>query len=175
MKSSNPTFRTGQQHGLAPTRTLKGVAKSLRHLAKQLTNQEKAAAKAALPTAKKQRNTIAGELLVALHPHLGLGKATGTEVPKKVARTVKQLAAQLLKQRTKLARQMAKAARKAAKKPSAAKPATTPASPRRATRPQPLTAARKPTTAKVAATARVARAAEIPQDGVHAGLVAGAL
>ncbi len=69
------------------------MAKSLRCLAKQLTNQqveqEKAAAKAALPTVKKQRNTIADELLTALHPHLGLGKTAGTEVPKKVARTVK--------------------------------------------------------------------------------------
>ena len=162
--------------GLAPTRTLKGVAKSLRHLAKQLTNQqakqEKVAAKAALPTAKKQRNTIAGELLTALHPHLGLDKAAGTKIPKKVARTVKQLAAQLLKQRTKLARQTAKAARKAVKKTPSAKPATTPASPRRAASPQPLTAARKPTTAKVTGTARVARvarvarAAEGPQNGI---------
>lgn len=73
--------------GAAPTRTLKGVAKSLRRLARQLINQqakqEKSAAKAALPTAKKQRNTLAGELLTALHPHLGLDKAAGNEVPKK--------------------------------------------------------------------------------------------
>ena len=165
--------------GSAPTRTLKGVAQSLRHLAKQLTNQqakqEKAAAKAALPTVKKQRDTMANELLTALHPHLGLGKAAGDEVPKKVARTVKKLAAQLLKQRAKLARQTAedarKAARKAAKKTAAAKPAvkpvarpaTTPASPRRAARPQPMTAARRPATAKVVSTAR---AAEAPQVGI---------
>ena len=96
--------------GPAPTRTLKGVAKSLRHLAKQLTNQqakqEKSAAKAAQPTAKKQRTTLAGQLLTALHPHLGLGQAAHEEVPNKVTRTVKQLATQLLKQRTKLARQV---------------------------------------------------------------------
>ena len=161
--------------GSAPTRTLKGVAQSLRHLAKQLTNQqakqEKAAAKAALPTVKKQRDTMANELLTALHPHLGLGKAAGDEVPKKVARTVKKLAAQLLKQRAKLARQTAEDARKAAKKTAAAKPAvkpvarpaTTPASPRRAARPQPMTAARRPATAKVVSTAR---AAEAPQVGI---------
>ena len=173
--------------GPAPTRTLKGVAQSLRHLAKQLTNQqakqEKAAAKAALPSAKKQRNTMAHELLTALHPHLGLGKAADSEVPKKVARTVKQLATQLLKQRAKLARQTAKAARKAAKKTAAAKPAAkpatkpaakpaatptakptiTPASPRRAARPQPVTATRKPATAKVAGPAR---GAEVPQNGI---------
>lgn len=156
--------------GLAPTRSLKGVAKALRHLAKQLTNQqakqESAAAKAALPTAKKQRNTLAGELLTALHPHLGLGRADGSEVSKKVARTVKQLATQLLKQRTKLARQTAKAARKAAKKHHPAKPATAPARPPRAARPQPMTAARKPATAKMVGAARVARAAAVPQDGV---------
>ena len=169
--------------GPAPTRTLKGVAQSLRHLAKQLTNQqakqEKAAAKAALPSAKKQRNTMAHELLTALHPHLGLGKAADSEVPKKVARTVKQLATQLLKQRAKLARQTAKAARKAAKKTAAAKPATkpaakpaatptakptiTPASPRRAARPQPVTATRKPATAKVVGPAR---GTEVPQNGI---------
>ena len=158
--------------GPAPTRTLKGVAKSLRHLAEQLTNQqakqEKTAAKAALPTAKKQRNTLASELLTALHPHLGLGKAAGNEVPKKVARTVKQLAAQLLKRRTKLARQTAKAARKATRKAAknshAAKPA--PASPRRAASPQPMTAARKPATVKVVGATHVARAAAVPQDGI---------
>lgn len=156
--------------GAAPTRTLKGVAKSLRRLAKQLTTQqakqERAAAKAALPTAKKQRNTLAGELLTALHPHLGLGKAAGNEIPKKLTRTVKQLAAQLLKQRAKLARQTAKAVRKAAKRTPAAKPAPTPASPRRAARPQPMTAARKPAPAKVAGATRVARAAAVPQDGI---------
>jgi len=156
--------------GPAPTRTLKGVAKSLRRLARQLTNQqarqEKAAAKAALPTPKKQRNTLAGELLTALHPHLGLGKATGSEVPKKVTRTVKQLAAQLLKQRAKLVRQSAKAARKAAKKTPAAKGAATPAPARRATRPQPMTAARKPATAKVAAITRATHATKVSQEGV---------
>ena len=157
--------------GSAPTRTLKGVAQSLRHLAKQLTNQqakqEKSAAKAALPTVKKQRDTMANELLTALHPHLGLGKAAGDEVPRKVARTVKKLAAQLLKKRAKLTRQIARAARKAAKKTAAvkpvARPATTPASPRRAASPQPMTAARRPATAKVASTAR---AAEAPQEGI---------
>jgi hypothetical protein len=153
--------------GLAPTRTLKGVAKSLRRLAKQLINQqdkqEKAAAKAALPTAKKQRNTLAGELLTALHPHLGLGPATGNEVPKKVIKTVKQLAAQLLKQRTELTRQAAKSARKAAKKHL---PAATPARSHRATRPQPMTAARRPATAKVVGATRVARTAAVAQDGV---------
>ena len=156
--------------GPAPTRTLKGVAKSLRRLAKQLTNQqakqEKAAAKAALPTAKKQRNSLAGELLTALHPHLGLGKATGNEVPKKVTRTVKHLAAQLLKQRVKLTRQTAKAARKAAKKHHPAKPATTPARPHRAARPRPMTAARKPATTKVAGVARVTQPATVAQGGV---------
>lgn len=156
--------------GPAPTRTLKGVAKSLRRLAKQLTNQqakqEKAAAKAALPTAKKQRNTLAGELLTALHPHLGLGPAADNEVPKKVVRTMKQLAAQLLKQRAKLARQTAKAARKTAKKHHPTKPTTTPARSHRATRPQPMTAARKPATAKLAGATRVARAAAVAQDGI---------
>lgn len=152
--------------GLAPTRTLRGVAKSLRRLARQLTNQqakqERAAAKAALPTAKKQRNALAGELLTALHPHLGLGRTAASEIPKKVVRTVKQLATQLLKQRTKLARHTAKAARKAAGKTPPAKPATTPA---RAARPQPMTAARKPATAKVVGATRVARAATVSQDG----------
>lgn len=177
--------------GPASTRTLKGVAQSLRHLAKQLTNQqakqEKAAAKAALPTAKKQRNTMAHELLTALHPHLGLGKDAESEVPKKVARTVKQLATQLLKQRAKLTRQTAKAVRKAVKKTAAAKsaakpaakpaampiektaatptakPTITPASPRRAARPQPMTATRKPATAKIAGPAR---GAEVPENGI---------
>lgn len=149
--------------GDAPTRTLKGVAKSLRRLAKQLTSQqakqEKAAAKAALPTAKKQRDTLAGELLTALHPHLGLGNTAGNEVPKKVTKTVKQLAAQLLKQRTKLTR-------KTAKKHHPAKSAAAPARAHRATRPQPMTAARKPATTKVAGAAKVAHVTAVAQDGV---------
>lgn len=155
---------------LAPARTLKGVAKSLRRLARQLTNQqvkqEKADAKAALPTVKMQRNTLDSELLMALHPHLGLGRAAGNEVPKKIARTVKKLAAQLLKQRAKQDRKTVKAARKAAKKNLVVKPAPTPASSRRTTRPQPITAARKPAISKVAGTARVVHAAAVLQDGV---------
>lgn len=156
--------------GPAPTRTLDSVAKSLRHLARQLTNQQakqkKAAAKAAMPTAKKQRNTLAGELLTALHSHLGLSEATGDEVSRRVAQTVKQLAAQLLKQRAKLVRENAKSARKAAKKASAVKHAIIPAPPRRAARPQPMTSARKPTVSKVAGSTQINRAAEVPQNGI---------
>lgn len=103
----------------APSRTLKGVAKTLKHLAKQLTKQqvkqEQAAQKAAVPTAKKLRKALAGELLTALRPHLGLATVAGAEVPKVVAETLNRLAVQLIKQRRKQAEQAAKVTRKAAK------------------------------------------------------------
>jgi hypothetical protein len=104
----------------APTRTLKGVAKTLKLLAKQLTTQqakqERTAQKAARPTAKKQRKALAGELLTTLRPQLGLGTATSTEVPKPLIKTVNRLAAKLIEQRRKQARQSAKATRKATRK-----------------------------------------------------------
>ena len=103
----------------APSHTLKGVAKTLKHLAKQLTKQRvkqaQAAKKAAVPTANQQRKALAAELLTALQPHLSLASSDTTEVPKALAKTVSRLATQLLKQHRQQAKQVAKATRKAAK------------------------------------------------------------
>ena len=103
----------------APARTQKGVAKILKQLATQITKQqakqEYAAQKTAAPTAKMQRKALAGELLTALRPQLGLGTVTSTKAPKPIAKTVNRLAAKLIAQRRKQARQMAKAMRKTAK------------------------------------------------------------
>ena len=103
----------------APGRTKKGVANTLKQLAKQLikhqAKQEHAAQKTAVPTAKMQRKALAGELLTALRPQLGLGTVTSTKAPKPIAKTVSRLAAKLITQRRKQAGQNAKAVRKAAK------------------------------------------------------------
>ena len=106
-------------HAAAPGRTKKGVAKILRQLATQVTKQqakqEHATQKTASPTAKMQRKALAGELLTALRPQLGLGTVTSTKAPKSIAKTVNRLAAKLIAQRRKQAGQHAKAVRKAAK------------------------------------------------------------
>ena len=169
--------------GLDPTasrRTLKGVAKSLRRLAKGLTNKRvkqeqaaaKAAQKAAAPTTKMKRKALTSELVTALHPHLGLEDA-GANVPKKFTKTVKHLAAQLVQQHRKQARQAAKAADKAASKTAGkAHPKSSnakvvvPASKaaRRAPRMKP--AATKQPDAKVAVVAKATRATAPVLDGV---------
>jgi hypothetical protein len=93
---------------VAPSHTLKGVAKTLKQLAKQLTKQhakqERAAKRAAVPSVKKQRKALALELLTALRPQLGLGTATKITVPKPIAKTVTRLAAKLIKQSAKATR-----------------------------------------------------------------------
>ena len=103
----------------APIPTLKSVARTLKHLAKQLTQQRvkqaQAAQKATVPTAKKLRKALVGELIAALQPHLGLEKGPQTTVSKGVSKTLKQLAAQLVQQQRKQTRQGAKVERKAAK------------------------------------------------------------
>ena len=80
----------------ASTRTLKGVAKTLRHLAKQLTahqgKQARAAEKAAMPTPEKLRQELAGELLFALKPHLNLATAKSAGALKSIVKTVNHLA-----------------------------------------------------------------------------------
>ncbi|GAA4054802.1 hypothetical protein GCM10022409_47380 [Hymenobacter glaciei] len=99
--------------------SLKGVAKTLKQLAQQLTKQqakqEHAARKVTGPTAKTQRKALAAELLTALRPQLGLGTATSTAAPRPITKTVNRLAAKLIKQRGKQAKQAAKAMRKAAR------------------------------------------------------------
>ena len=103
----------------APGRTKKGVAKILKQLATQITKQQAkqahAAQKTASPTTKMQRKALAGELLTALRPQLGLGTVTSTKAPKSIAKTVNRLAAKLIAQRRKQAGQHAKAVRKVAK------------------------------------------------------------
>lgn len=103
----------------APGRTQKGVAKILKQLATQVTKQqakqEHAAQKTAAPTAKMQRKALAGELLTALRPQLGLGTVTSTKAPKSIAKTVNRLAAKLIAQRRKQAGKNAKAVRRATK------------------------------------------------------------
>lgn len=110
---------SSDSNATAPDRTKKGVAKTLKQLAKQLTKyqakQEQAAQKTAVPTAKMQRKALASELLTALRPQLGLGNVTSTKAPKPIAKTVNRLAAKLIAQRHKEAGQNAKATRKAAK------------------------------------------------------------
>ena len=112
-----PSYAPG---ATAPGHTPKGVAKALKQLAKQLAKQqarhEYAAQKIDTPTAKMQRKALAGELLTALRPQLGLNTATSTKAPKSIAKTVSRLAAKLIAQRRKEAGQVAKATRKAAKK-----------------------------------------------------------
>lgn len=110
---------SSDSNAAAPGRTKKGVAKILKQLATQITKQqakqERAAQKTVVPTAKMQRKTLAGELLTALRPQLGLGTVTSTKAPKPIVKTVNRLAAKLIAQRRKQARQLVKAVRKSAK------------------------------------------------------------
>ena len=151
----------------APTRTLKGVAKTLRRLAKQLTAQQakqaREAEKATMPTAKELRKALAGELLSALKPHLGLAKAKSAEAPKPIIKTVSRLAEQILKQRRKQTKQAAKALRQAAKKEKKQAKQAHPVAPvlkvvrlAPAANGQPVVAARRVRTKRSASTATVA-------------------
>lgn len=127
----------------------KGVTKSLRRLAKQLT-KEKGKSGSATPTKeapspKKERRSLASELTTLLHPYIGSADQGPARPTKTVTKSVKRLAAQLVKQRHKQAKQSIKTARRAAKKTDAKspKPISAPA------RPTPPTAsAHRPAAAK---------------------------
>lgn len=111
----------------------KPVAKTLRQLAKQLTQQQAKSAKADRPvsaTGKQARKALVGELVTVLTPYLDAARAGEEETTKGVLKTVKRLAAQLVKQRRKQARQTAKLTKKAekqaAKQPNQPRQATAP-------------------------------------------------
>ncbi len=129
---------------VASGRPSKAVAKTLRHLAKQL---HKAARRAAQPSAKQVRKALADQLTTALAPFLRLEIAAGGAVAKAVDNTVKRLATQLVKLHRKQDKALAKLARRSAPGPGvlaqlpAATVATRPAAPRPAAkRPAPKAA-----------------------------------
>ncbi|MFD2720455.1 hypothetical protein ACFST9_17145 [Hymenobacter monticola] len=101
----------------------KGVTKTLRQLAKQLTKKQGKQAKAAAPTpltAKRARKALAGEMATVLQPFLSTSETPDAKAAKGIAKTVKRLAAQVLKQRRKEAKQNAKQAKQEAKHASKA-------------------------------------------------------
>jgi hypothetical protein len=90
----------------------KSVAKTLRHLAKQLTKESGkmiTAPKAKQPSAKQVRHALAGELMVALQPFMVVPPES-KKMPKALIKTVKHLAAQLSKQRVTSPQQVIKPA-----------------------------------------------------------------
>ena len=100
-------------------RSPKAVAKTLRHLAKQL---HKAARRAARPIAKQVRKALAVQLTAALVPFLRLEIPVCGAIAKAVDSTVKRLATQLLKLHRKQDKALAKKARRSAPETAAVRP-----------------------------------------------------
>ena len=78
----------------AVTQPPKAVAKTLRQLAKQLTNQQSkqahAAEKSTPLTAKRARKALAGELATALEPYWGMAEDATVKAPKAVKKAMKR-------------------------------------------------------------------------------------
>ena len=101
----------------------KGVAKTLKKLAKHLAKQERAAHKS-VNSPKRARKALAGELLASLGSFLKPVDGVEDNVSKPVAKTIKRLAAQLDKNRRKQAKQASRAAAKTLKTETSPKAAS---------------------------------------------------
>ncbi|AWM31883.1 hypothetical protein [Hymenobacter nivis] len=98
-------------------RSSKAVAKTLRHLAKQL---HKAARRAERPSARQVRKALAGQLTAALAPFLRPEIPAGGAIAEAVDSTVKRLATQLVKLHRKQDKALAKQARRSVPAPVSA-------------------------------------------------------